>query len=254
MMDGEHGGVQQHGSANGMFVKVRMMSGDLRRIDDLQEDDRLDTLIRKLARALGLVTCEIGLSQGMKPMSPQDHTRTLKDLGISNGSELNFMRLPRLTLNALQGHWVNSKGAKIVVDDDEARVSGMVNYPIRLDEEGTVIGVADHLEVIAAKGLDSVSFRGGEMWHRVRENDPDIGVILRTVGGASWRVDGFAPDDKLSALRSAAYEKIKDDCCIDSQALFFRLADVKMSANDDNLSLRQLGIKDGITLLCLGMR
>lgn len=233
-----------------LSVSLRTIAGNLRHVSNLSEEDTLNHLIQCTAKLLGIYACEVQLSRDAQVFQSSDYLRRLRDLDISNGQELNLIRLPRLTQNLMQGTWVNSKGSRIVVDGSTANISGMVTYPLKLDSQATVIGIGDLLRVEGMSGSELIRF-ATDIWNRVRQDEPDFAVTLRTVGGAFRRLEGLHPEDPMQKLRVAACEALQEELQATPQTLLLRWQDQAFTVDDDEFSLRSLGIVDGTSLLCV---
>eukprot|EP00929_Paragymnodinium_shiwhaense_P049256 TRINITY_DN24858_c0_g1_i2.p1 TRINITY_DN24858_c0_g1~~TRINITY_DN24858_c0_g1_i2.p1 ORF type:complete len:238 (+),score=40.51 TRINITY_DN24858_c0_g1_i2:155-868(+) len=236
----------------GFSVRLRSLAGQVKQMEDLEPEFTVAFLRKRAAELLGLRACEVALTHGLQRLAKEHLPQTLQEVGIRADADLSYVRLPRLTLPVFEGNWVNSRGAKILINGDRARIANLVTYQVVLNDEETVIGV-EHMQIENMMGVDQISFRTGDVWHRVSdEGDSDLSVIFRTVAGASFRVSGFNPSDTIGALRASAYEHVKEEINVQLDRLLFRIGSDPITAADDELSLRHFGIVDGTSLLCLG--
>lgn len=219
-------------------------------IVDAKLDDTFAVLSEKVAAELRLLPCELRFCRGGRTLGREDQHRTLVELGLGgagpsgslppSAAVLTLLRVPRLTLEVLQGTWVNSRGAKIRVEGDEANVSGLVTRPVALDNNGTVTAVGD-ARVATISGVDEINFHG-DTWWRVREHTGSIAVTLRTVGGAVRRVDDLRPHNTLGDLRARAVEELCEELPRSAASLAMHSQDMR--------TLAELGVRDGDSLLC----
>lgn len=93
--------------AQAFGVCLRHLSGTTVAIDGLLPEDELQCLYTRVGQKLDVPKAAIKLTLDRTCFKPGDNFKTLKSLGISNGMELNFCRLPVLEVK---------KGMSIVVE------------------------------------------------------------------------------------------------------------------------------------------
>lgn len=246
------------------MLTIRLISGEARQIDGLQPDDLFVSLHEKIASNLNLLLIEICVCHGSRIFSPDDYPCTLAELGLVGGHEADVeiavLRMPRLTPPVLEGQWMNSKGTRIVVSDLGARMAGLVTEEVKIDKEGTVVGIGDYLHVKGLCSLDMVTFRD-DTWWRVGEDSNDLVVILRTVNGLARRLESLRSTDTLSALRAEAVLELQEVLDLDVKrgnvCMQYVTDELSGSGKDrvlhrcfDDLKLSTLGLRSGIALLC----
>eukprot|EP00747_Dinoflagellata_sp_TGD_P169224 gnl/TRDRNA2_/TRDRNA2_197646_c0_seq1.p1 gnl/TRDRNA2_/TRDRNA2_197646_c0~~gnl/TRDRNA2_/TRDRNA2_197646_c0_seq1.p1 ORF type:complete len:242 (+),score=41.70 gnl/TRDRNA2_/TRDRNA2_197646_c0_seq1:79-804(+) len=235
-------------------LTLRALSGQSKELPNVRPNEKLSSLVSRAAQEFDVFVCEVQLLHGVKMFTQQEYSATLESLEITADTELVFIRLPRMTLELLEGDWVNSKGAKIISKGDRVFVSGLVSYTVSVDENGTVISIGDNLHVRGLSGVDIIKFEE-DTWWRVRKDDYHFAVMLRTVGGLTRRIEGLSPGDSLSSLREIANKELADIIVggisrSNELQLGFCSERKWLTQNQDELTLRELGISDGTSLLC----
>lgn len=244
---------------------IRLISGQSRQINGLTADTKFLTLREKIAEEMELLLIEVGICHNERKFSIEDDSQTLGKLGLLQGDvmdEIAVLRLPRLRLDVIEGEWMNSKGTLIKVSGQSANIAGLVTWDVHVDRDGTVTGVGDYLKVQEGfNSLDVIAFHGEKWWRKRGEDDDEFAVILRTVAGASKRLE-MQPTDTLSALREQAVAELAEILDLHTSRdsiTFSTVADVASTGSAkgsffprsfDHLTLSELGIKSGISLLC----
>lgn len=231
---------------------VRSISGVSNQIEGLSPSDPLETLHSKVASTLNVTSAEVRLCNGLRSFTEDDLSSSLRQLGLTDieNLELAVLRIPRLTPEVLEGNWMNTKGTRVRVSGLSANMAGLVTYDLKLDDQGTVVGVGDHLRVKGLSGSDVVSFTD-EKWWRVREEDCDHNciVVFRTVGGACKRVESLRPSDTLSVLRACAAESFKEALNLHNANVDILWGDKVLSHALDSVSISDIGLPNGVGLL-----
>lgn len=229
-------------------INLLLMSGEKRTIAGPALDDNFLALCERAAVELGVLSCEVKLCRGTEALDFRSHYRTLHELKIEDGADLTFVRIPRPTLEVMQGAWVNSKGAKITIDGPRACFSGLVTYPIHVDAEGTVTGVGEKLHL--PQGLSSwerLHFQE-DTWWKVRTDDWTFGITLRTVGGVTKRAEELSPEDTLFSLRKKASQELQEELGLTRRTLILRVDERLLDESEDGKTLEQLGIVPGVSV------
>mmetsp|Transcript_45103 Transcript_45103/g.81397 ORF Transcript_45103/g.81397 Transcript_45103/m.81397 type:complete len:246 (-) Transcript_45103:104-841(-) len=235
-----------------MQLSVRLLSGELLQIDEINLNDTLAILYEKVAKHLKLHPSEIRLCHGVQQFSLDKQCSSLETLGITNEIELALLRVPRLTLSLLEGNWVNSKGAKIVVSGADARVSGMVTYQVKVDGDGTVYQVENHLHVTGMSGADVVHFQEDTWWRAYEDDSFGFPVTCRTVGGDARRIEDLKRTDTLLMLKERVCEAFGEDLDANAKSLTIRCDDGALVHHGfDNCMIYDLGVRANDILLCI---
>jgi len=233
-------------------VLLRSISGEARKIDGLKARDPYQRLHQKVADEFGLTSAEVRLCHGLHTFKPEDFAATLEELGLAeqDGLELAVLRLPRLTAQLLEGNWINSKGTRIAISERGANMAGLVTYDFKLDDEGTVVGIGDHLIVSGLAGVDLVNFTE-DTWWRVMDDSNEFALVLRTVGGAAKRLESLSRNDTIQKLRLRAAEALKDDLDLHGGMVDLNWNDALIPLSFDNVTICQIGITNGSSILVL---
>lgn len=236
-------------------VTVGLLSGDVVTVSGLQFDDSLARVVRLVAHDIGWAEEDVLLCFGLVSFTHEDLSRGLSTVGICDGSMLTCLKVLRLRIEVMEGRWVNSKGAKISVSGTTANISGLVTFPVHLNEDnGTVRGVGDHLEVEKMMGPHCVKFKTDTWWRVLDAAEEDFSVFLRTVSGGSKRLEGLVSGCRLSSFREQVAESLQEEFPEEASlwdALTMYLGHEVLTPELDERTLRELGIVDGTSILCV---